>query len=98
MENASRRYSYDKVKRMIGRQKEKYGWEFLFLGANIDAAAEAGRFGISADRAVTYKCDEEGTALNYEVIGQAVCAVRSARPLSAGWKARIDEDVRKRGR
>ena len=98
MENASRRYSYDKVKRMIGRQKEKYGWEFLFLGANIDAAAEAGRFGISADRAVTHKCDEEGTALNYEVIGQAVCAVRSARPLSAGWKARIDEDVRKRGR
>ena len=98
MENASRRYSYDKVKRMIGRQKEKYGWEFLFLGANIDAAAEAGRFGISADRAVTYKCDEEGTALNYEVIGQAVCAVRSARTLSAGWKARIDEDVRKRGK
>jgi len=98
MENASRRYSYDKVKQMIGRQKEKYGWEFLFLGANIDAAAEAGRFGISADRAVTYKCDEAGTALNYEVIGQAVCAVRSARPLSAGWKRRIDEDVRNRGK
>jgi len=98
MENASRRYSYDKVKQMIGRQKEKYGWEFLFLGANIDAAAEAGRFGISADRAVTYKCDEAGTALNYEVIGQAVCSVRAARPLGAGWKRRIDEDVRNRGK
>jgi len=98
MENASRRYSYDKVKKMIERQKEQYGWEFLFLGANIDAAAEAGRFGISADRAVTYKCDQEGTALNYEVIGQAVCSVRAARPLSAGWKVRIDEDVCRRGK
>ena len=53
---------------MIQRQKEKYGWEFLFLGANIDAAKEAARFGIGADRSVNYKCDEEGTALNYEVI------------------------------
>ena len=98
MENASRHYSYDKVRRMIQQQKEKYGWEFLFLGANIDAAKEAGRFGISADRAVNYKCDERGTALNYEVIGEAVGAVRTGRPLGAGWKKRIDEDVRRRGR
>lgn len=97
-ENASKHYSYDKVRKMIERQKEKYGWEFLFLGANIDAAAEAKRFGISADRAVNYKCDEEGTALNYEVIGEAVRTVRASRPLSAGWKKRIDEDVQKRGR
>ena len=97
-ENASKRYDYDKVRKMIERQKEKYGWEFLFLGANIDAAAEAKRFGISADRAVNYKCDEEGTALNYEVISEAVCSVRASRPLSAGWKKRIDEDVKKRGR
>ena len=83
---------------MIERQKEKYGWEFLFLGANIDAAAEAKRFGIHADRAVNYKCDREGTALNYEVIGDAVCCVRTSRPLAADWKKRIDEDVRKRGR
>ena len=67
-ENASRRYDYERVRRMIERQKEKYGWEFLFLGANIDAAKEAARFGIGADRSVNYKCDEEGTALNYEVI------------------------------
>ena len=98
MENASRRYSAQRVKEMIQRQKEKYGWEFLFLGANIDAAKEAARFGISADRAVNYKCDEAGTALNYEVISEAVCSVRAARPLGADWKRRIDEDVQKRGR
>ena len=97
-ENASRRYDYEKVRHMIQHEKEKYGWEFLFLGANIDAAAEAKRFGISEDRAVTYKCDAEGTALNYDVISEAVCHVRASRPLDAGWKARIDADVKKRGR
>ena len=97
-ENASKRYDYDKVRKMIERQKEKCGWEFLFLGANIDAAAEAKRFGISADRAVNYKCDEKGTALNYEVINEAVCSVRACKPLSAAWKKRIDEDVQKRGK
>ena len=73
-ENASRRYNYEHVRRMIERQKERYGWEFLFLGANIDAAKEAARFGIGADRSVNYKCDEAGTALNYE---------SSARPCAA---------------
>ena len=97
-ENASRRYDYERVRRMIERQKERYGWEFLFLGANIDAAKEAARFGIGADRAVNYKCDKVGTALNYEVIGAAVCSVRAAQPLSTDWKRRIDEDVQKRGR
>ena len=97
-ENASKRYDYEKVRKMIERQEEKYGWEFLFLGANIDAAAEAKRFGISADRAVNYKCDEEGTVLNYEVISEAVRSVRVCRPLSADWKKRIDEDVKKRGK
>lgn len=97
-ENASRRYDYETVRKMIEREKEQYGWEFLFLGANIDAAREAARFGIHADRAVNYKCDVEGTALNYEVIGDAVCSIRASKPLSAGWKARIDADVSKRGR
>ena len=97
-ENASRRYDYERVRRMIERQKEKYGWEFLFLGASIDAAKEAARFGIGADRSVDYKCDEAGTALNYEVISEAVCSVRAARPRSADWKHRIDEDVQRRGR
>ena len=99
LENASRRYGYDKVKKMIERQKEKYGWEFIFLGANIDAAKEAARFGISADRAVRYQCDSEGTALNYEVISAAVSSVRACptAPLGAGWKSRIEADFKKRG-
>ena len=97
-ENASRSYDHETVRRMIEHEKEKYGWEFLFLGANIDAAKEAARFGIGADRAVDYKCDEAGTALNYEVIGEAVRSVRAARPLTADWKRRIDEDVQKRGK
>ena len=82
---------------MIERQKSKYGWEFLFLGANIDAVETAGRFGIGADRAVNYQCDREGTALNYEVVSEAISAVRSSAHLGADWKKRIDEDYQKRG-
>ena len=96
MENASRRYSYEKVKSMITHQKEKYGWEFLFLGANIDAAAVAGRFGIGEDRAVNYHNDSIGTALNYEVVSDAIRTVRSCEPLSRDWKKRIDEDYEAR--
>lgn len=98
MENASHRYSSDKVKNMIERQKEKYGWEFLFLGANIDAVETAKHFGIGADRAVNYNSDHEGTQLNYEVLSEAICAVRSSAPLGADWKKRIDEDYQKRGK
>ncbi len=96
MENASRRYDLERVKEMIRRQKERYGWEFLFLGANIDAVETAGRMGIAADRAVTYRSDSEGTALNYEAVCAAVSTVRAARPLSADWKASIEEDMRRR--
>ena len=98
MENASRYYSSDKVKKMIERQKVKYGWEFLFLGANIDAVETASHFGIGADRAVNYNCDSEGTALNYEVVSDAICSVRCSAPLKSDWKKRIDEDYKKRGR
>ena len=97
-ENASKFYDYEKVRSMIERQKTQHGWEFLFLGANIDAAAEAKRFGISSEYAVNYKCDGVGTALNYEVISDAVCSVRACQPLSADWKQRIDMDVQKRGK
>ena len=97
MENASRYYSSNKVKQMIERQKIKYGWEFLFLGANIDAVETAGLFGIDEDRAVNYQCDSEGTALNYEVINEAISAVRCSAPLGSNWKKRIDEDFKKRG-
>ena len=98
MENASREYTYDKVKALISHEQEKYGWEFLFLGANIDAVSEGARFGIAPDRAVTYKCDEEGTALNYEVLSEAVTNIRACRPMAAGWSDRIKNDVQKRGR
>ena len=96
MENASRRYSAQKVKEMIRRQKEKYGWEFLFLGSNIDAVETAGSLGIAPDRAVNYHCDSEGTRLNYEVVGQAVAAVRCSAPLDEHWKDAIEEDFRRR--
>ena len=99
LENASREYSYDRVKEMVERQKEKYGWEFLFLGANIDAVKTAGRFGIKADRAANYNSDHVGTALNYEVLAETVCAMRaSAAPIGAEWKKRIDEDFETRGK
>ena len=99
LENASREYSYGRVKKMVEQQKEKYGWEFLFLGANIDAIETAGRFGISADRAANYNSDREGTALNYEVLAETVCKMRvAAAPIDAGWKKRIEEDYQRRGK
>ena len=99
LENASKRYSYEKVKQMVERQKEKYGWEFLFLGANIDAIETAGRFGIAPDRAANYNSDHMGTALNYEVLADTVCEMRvSAAPIDGNWKRRIEEDFDRRGR
>lgn len=95
MENASRRYSYEKVRQMIEAKKEA-GWEFLFLGANIDAAREAARFGIDEDCAADFICDEKGTQLSFEAIGDAVCEARAARPIQASWKWRITEDFQKR--
>lgn len=97
MENASREFNYEKVRRMIEHQKNKYGWEFLFLGANIDAVAAAESFGINRDRATNYNADSEGTLLNYEVISETVSCMRASRPISDKWKNRIDEDFKKRG-
>ena len=97
MENASRRYDYDRVKAMIRRQQERYGWEFLFLGANIDAAREAGRFGIRPECAADYHADSRGTRVIYESLSQAVCQVRTcAAPLRADWKKEIDRDFKGR--
>ena len=101
MENSSRRYSAEKVKSMIQHQKEKYGWEFLFLGANIDAVGEARRFGIDEACAVDYCCDEVGTELNYDVLCAAVSQVRSSsreKKLDRGWKSRIEADYAERRR
>ena len=97
-ENASRRYGYAELRRLIERQKETYGWEFLFLGANMDAVAAASRFGIDADRAVRYNCDSAGIALNYEAVGQAILTLREKSALDRDWGARIREDYQKRGR
>ena len=102
-ENASRRYTYEKVKHMVERQKEKFGWEFLFLGANMDAIAEAGRFGIKADRAVNYNCDSVGTAVNFTALSKTVSKVRAcAEPgmmneALAEWDTEIREDYKRRG-
>ena len=97
MENASCEFSYAKVRKMIENQKSKYGWEFIFLGANIDAIATAERFGISEDRATNYNADSEGTSLNYAVISETVSCLRASRPIAEDWKDRIVEDVKKRG-
>ncbi len=96
MENASRRYTAQQVKAMVETQKKDHGWEFLFLGANIDAVETAGTFGIGADRAVNYHADSRGTAVVYDAVADAARAVRMAAPLSADWSRRIDEDFKGR--
>ena len=96
MENASRSYTAERVRQMIERQKSRYGWEFIFLGANIDAIETARHFGIDKNRAVSYRSDHEGTRLNYEVINDAVSQLRCHATLSDDWKERIEEDVRRR--
>ena len=98
MENASQKYSSDEVKSMIERKKEEVGWEFLFIGANIDAVETAKRYGIGANRAVNYNADAEGTGILYESVACAVSQVRKCAPLDASWSAKIDEDYKKRGR
>lgn len=98
MENSSYKYTYDKVHSMIEDKKKNHGWEFLFLGANIDAVVEAKKFGIDETMAANYNCDEAGTALNYEVISEAITSVRKcSKPLSSNWKKKIDKDYKKRG-
>ena len=98
MENASREYTYEQVNTQIARQKEKYGWEFLFLGANIDAAKEAARFGISPEWAANYHADAKGTAVIYEAVNEAVREVRACRPMSGQWRQKVDADYQKRGK
>lgn len=98
MENASREYAYEKIKEMIERQKGKYGWEIIFLGANIDALSTAARVGISADRTANYHADGEGTRLNYEAVSNAVSELRANRPLDASWKAEIEADFAHRNK
>lgn len=105
LENASCRYSYERVRKMIKRQQEEYGWEFIFIGANIDAYEEAGRFGIRRDRTVNYVCDEAGTAGVYDGVSKVVCSVMMAESRDAVeknirescWDEEITADFKKRG-
>lgn len=97
MENASREYTYKQVKNLISQKKED-GWDFLFLGANIDAAAEAERIGIAADRAATYVSDGEGTRVMHKAQCEATIAMRVGAPMKAGaWKREVDADFAARG-
>lgn len=96
MENASHRYSSDEVKKMIEREKEKYGWEFLFIGANIDSVETARHFGIGADRSVNYHADHQGTAVVFDTVSETVCNFRESRPLAPSWSENINKDYNKR--
>ena len=99
LENSSKRYSYASIKKMVERQKEKYGWEFIFIGANMDVIQEANKFGI--DQAVRYACDEEGTALNYSVLSENIKKMRTTignakESLPTDWAHKIQADYQKR--
>lgn len=97
-ENASKKYSSDQVKKMIEHEKEQYGWEFLFIGANIDAVETAKHFGINEDRAVNYHADELGTEVVYDTISDAFCNLRASMPLSDNWSNKINKDYSERNK
>ncbi len=98
MENASHKYSSDKVKKMIEHQKKEYGWEFLFIGANIDSVETAAKIGISSDRAVNYVHDGEGTEIMYDTISMAASNLRCSRPMADNWADKIKNDYKKRNK
>ena len=98
MENASHRYSSDRVKQMIEHEKTEYGWEFLFIGANIDAVKTAGRFGIGSNRAVNYHADSYGTGVVYEAVCASIGKMRAGRGVSDDWSGSINEDYNNRRR
>lgn len=98
MENASRKYDSKTVKELIEKQKETYGWEFLFLGANIDAIETAKKFGIQEDRAVTYCADSVGTRTNFDAVSETVCCMRASAPIKKDWKRNIEEHLRSKKR
>ncbi|MCM0646898.1 VWA domain-containing protein [Clostridium swellfunianum] len=98
IENASKEFTCEKIKYMIQRQKEKYDWEFIFLGANIDAISTAAKFGIGADRAANYNADGKGTRLNYESVSNVVSEFRASKKIDERWKEKIDKDFAQRNK
>ncbi|MFZ7942649.1 vWA domain-containing protein [Neobacillus sp. 19] len=96
MENASREFTTDKIKKIIQHQKDKYGWEILFLGANIDAVTTAAQFGIEEEFAVDYHADHVGTQVNYEAVNEAVINLRSGKKIDRTWKEGIERDYNRR--
>ena len=98
LENASRLYSLDEVKKLIEHEQEKYGWEFLFLGANIDAVKTAGSMGIRADRSANFMPDSAGVELSFHAVSDAICSVQRGESLPCGWNAEVEKDHRKRRR
>lgn len=97
MENSSREFSYEKVKKMVEHQKSKYSWDFIFLGANIDAIKTANSFGISADMATNFVSDSAGTQLNYKIVSEVVSSFRKGKNVDKSWKDEIEKDYKKRG-
>lgn len=98
LENASRKFTAGRIKRMIEEKKSEYGWEFLFLGANMDAITTASSIGIDTDRAVTFCSDSVGTAVNYKSVSKAVLGLRTSREIDSSWKEDIEADVKRRGK
>ncbi|MDO4615517.1 MAG: VWA domain-containing protein [Lachnospiraceae bacterium] len=96
MENASHRYTSDEVKRMIEKEQKKYGWEFIFLGANIDAVSTAANFGIARDHAANYHNDPMGAAVNFDALGEAISQVRTGGKMKKSWREKIDHDFMSR--
>ena len=96
LENASHNYTLQQVRKMVERQEKHYGWEFLFLGANMDAIQAASGLGIRPERAATYHCDEQGTALNYTVMTEAVRSLRCCGSIPDDWSDEIDRDYKAR--
>jgi uncharacterized protein YegL len=96
LENASRKFSSDEVKKMVKRQKEEFGWEFLFIGANIDSVETAKHFGIGADRAVNYHADSQGTEVLFDTVAETVCRMRASAPIKADWSKKINDDFKSR--
>ena len=98
MENSSRRFSYKDVRKLVEHEKSKYGWEFIFLGANIDAVAEASRYGIDSSMAVNYNCDSKGMKISFKVMENVVRSYRNTCEVPKGWRKHIDYDFKSRGK